>query len=74
MLGIFEAIGDFFGTIFDLISFLFKGLIVLFQLLTQGISYLGRVFLMLPDALVAAAVVLVVVCVLYKVLGRETQS
>lgn len=74
MLGIFEAIGDFFSTIFDLISFLFKGLIVLFQLLTQGISYLGQLLGLLPPAFIAAGAVLVVVCVLYKVLGRENQS
>lgn len=74
MLGIFEAITDFFSTIFSLIAFLFKGLIMLFKLLTKGLELLISLLGILPAPFLIAGTLLVVVCVLYKVLGRENQS
>lgn len=74
MLGIFEAITDFFTTIFSLIAFLFKGLLMLFKLLTTGLGLLVQLISILPTQFTVAGVLLIVVCVLYKVLGRENQS
>lgn len=74
MKGIFQAIADFFSTIFSLIEFLFKSLIMLFNLLYQGLRILLEVITFLPTPFIVGAVGLIVVCVLYKILGRENQS
>ena len=74
MLGIFDAITEFFSTIFSIIAFLFKALISLFNLLFSGLSLLVNLISKLPAPFIAGGVLLVVVCVLYKVLGRENQS
>lgn len=74
MLDIFNAIGDFFTTIYNIINFIFNGLKLLFTLLTSGIQFLFNVVATLPVPFIAGATALIVVCVLYKVLGRENQS
>lgn len=74
MLGIFSAITDFFGTLFSIIAFVFKALITLFKLLGQGLNFLVNCISILPTPFLVGGALLVVVCVLYKVLGRESQS
>ena len=74
MSGIFKAIGDFFGMIGQIFEFIFKALFMLFNLLFNGLRILMSLVNLLPTPFVIGAVALVVVCVLYKVLGRENQS
>lgn len=74
MSGIFKAIGDFFGMIGQIIALVFKGLLMLFNLLFNGLRVLMSLVNLLPTPFIVGAVALIVVCVLYKVLGREAQS
>lgn len=74
MSGIFKAIGDFFGMIGQIIALVFKGLLMLFNLLFNGLRVLMSLVNLLPAPFIVGAVALIVVCVLYKVLGREAQS
>ncbi len=74
MAGIFKAIKDFFATIISIINFVFTALGMLFNLLKEGITFLVSLVSALPAPFVAAAIGLIVVCVIYKVLGRENQS
>ena len=74
MSGIFQAIGDFFGMIGQIIALVFKGLLMLFNLLFNGLRVLISLVNLLPTPFIVGAVALIVVCVLYKVLGREAQS
>lgn len=74
MSGIFKAIGDFFAMIGQIFAFIFKSLLMLFNLLFSGIKILISLVSLLPAPFVVGAVALVVVCVLFKVLGRENQS
>jgi hypothetical protein len=74
MFGVFKAIVDFFGMIFQIIAFLFMSLFMLFNLLFSGLEVLLNLLLVLPVPFLVGGTALVVVCVLYKVLGRENQS
>lgn len=74
MKGIFTAIKDFFATIFGIITFVFKGIIMLVNLLVQGMRILLNVITILPTPLLVGAAALIVICVLYKVLGRESDG
>lgn len=74
MAGIFKAIADFFAMIGQIFELIFKGLFMLFNLLFNGLKILMSLVNLLPTPFVIGAVALVVVCVLYKVLGRESQS
>jgi len=72
--GIFKAISDFFSMIGQIFEFIFKALLMLFNLLVNGLQILMSLVNLLPTPFVVGAVALVVVCILYKVLGRENQS
>lgn len=74
MAGIFKAISDFFSMIGQIFEFIFKALFMLFNLLVNGLQILMSLVNLLPTPFVVGAVALVVVCILYKVLGRENQS
>lgn len=74
MAGIFKAISDFFSMIGQIFEFIFKALLMLFNLLVNGLKILMSLVNLLPTPFVVGAVALVVVCILYKVLGRENQS
>ena len=74
MAGIFKAISDFFSMIGQIFEFIFKDLLMLFNLLVNCLQILMSLVNLLPTPFVVGAVALVVVCILYKVLGRENQS
>ena len=73
MAGIFKAISDFFSMIGQIFEFIFKALLMLFNLLVNGLQILMSLVNLLPTPFVVGAVALVVDCILYKVLGRESQ-
>ena len=74
MKGIFDAIVGFFTTIGQILEFIFKALLMLFTLLFNGLRVLMALIGLLPTPFIVGGIALVVVCVLYKVLGREQQS
>lgn len=74
MKGIFNAIKDFFSLIIDIFEFIFKALIMLFNLLYQGLRILLNVITILPTPLLVGASALIVICILYKILGRESNG
>lgn len=74
MFGIFDAITDFFSTIYSIIEFIFKSIVMLVNLLVQGMRILFQCVSILPTPLLVGATALIVVCILYKVLGRESNG
>lgn len=74
MKGIFSAIKDFFSLVVSLFEFIFKGLILLFNLLVQGMRILINCIDVLPTPLIVGGIALIVICVLYKILGRESNG
>lgn len=74
MIRLLEFIKSTFDTFFDIIRG-FGGVIYsLINVLVKCVSFLGTVFVHLPPLVYAALTVLVIVCVLYKILGREGQD
>lgn len=65
------AIGNL---IVDLFKFVFDFLYTLILILISCVSFLGKIIGALPTFITVAALALIVVAVLYKVLGRESQS
>lgn len=65
------AIGNL---IVDLFKFVFDFLYTLILILVSCVSFLGKIIGALPTFITVAALALIVVAVLYKVLGRESQS
>lgn len=58
----------------DLFKFVFDFLFTLIQILVSCVVFLGKIIGALPTFITVAALALIVVSVLYKVLGRESQS
>lgn len=65
------AIGNL---VVDLFKFVFDFLYTLILILISCVSFLGKMIGALPTFITVAALALIVVAVLYKVLGRENQS
>lgn len=65
------AIGNL---VVDLFKFVFDFLYTLILILISCVSFLGKIIGALPTFITVAALALIVVAVLYKVLGRENQS
>ena len=74
MKGIFTAIVDFFAMIGSIFEFIFKILMVLINLLVYGMKILFEVITILPTPFLIGALGLIIVCIVYKILGRENQS
>lgn len=74
MLKIIEYIKDFFTFILELFKFVGNLLLSLVNILIKCMGFLGDVISALPISLVVACTALIIVSVLYKVLGRESQS
>lgn len=66
-----EYLGDFFQWFIDLFKTIGSFFTSLISILGDCVDYLGDVLSILPSWMYAILIVLVVVCVLYKVLGRE---
>ncbi len=74
MIRLLEFIKNTFDTFFHIIRS-FAGVIVsLIRILGKCVSFMGTIIGHLPPLFTAAVLALVIVCVLYKILGRETQS
>lgn len=74
MIRVVEFLKDGFDTIFNIIRG-FGGVIYsLITVLVKCVSFMGTVANHLPLVVKIAVGVLVIVCVLYKILGREGQD
>ena len=71
---IYWYVKDFFVFIGNCIALLFDVLVSIMSVLGKCVQFLVSVIASLPTFMTVAAGALIVVCVLYKVLGRETQS
>lgn len=65
------AIGNL---VVDLFKFIFDFLFTFIQILVSCVLFLGNIIGALPTFITVAALALIVVAVLYKVLGREGQD
>ena len=74
MLGIFQGIIDFFNMIVDTITMIFEFLGFLFGLLIDSFMYITAMCSFIPPFLLVVVLVLVAVCIILKILGREQQS
>lgn len=71
MIKIIKQITDFFGWVIALVKTLGQIIVRFIGVLGQCVGYLKDVLSILPTWIYVILVVLIVVCVLYKVLGRE---
>ena len=71
---IYWYIKDFFVFIGNCIVLLFDVLVSIMKVLGKCVQFLVSVISSLPTFVIVAAGALVVVCVLYKILGREAQD
>lgn len=71
---IIDWITGFFGFIVDMFAALFDLLYELVMVLVAAVVFVGLVVAAMPLMFTIPVGVLIVVCVLYKILGREAQS
>lgn len=71
---VYWYIRDFFIFLGRIIIFIVSLIWSVIEILISAVSFLGKVVSALPIWLSVPAGVLIVVCVLYKILGRENQS
>lgn len=69
---VYWYIRDFFLFIGNIIKFVFDLIVSLISILIGAVEFIGGVVSSLPLVFTASITVLVIVCVLYKVLGRES--
>lgn len=74
MTKIIEYIGGFFQWFIDLFKSIGSVLTSVISILSSCVEYLKDVLSILPGWMYAVLVVLIILCVLYKVLGREGNS
>lgn len=68
---VLEYVGDFFQWFIDLFKTLGGIVTSVVSILGTCVDYIKNVLSILPGWMYAVVVVLVILCVLYKVLGRE---
>ena len=71
MIKIITSITDFFSWVINMVKTLGQIIVRFIGVLGQCVGYLKDVLGILPGWIYVILVVLIVVCVLYKVLGRE---
>lgn len=74
MFGIFEAISDFFGTIFAIIDLVVTVVIALFQYLFTALSLLTDLIGFIPLTISAPLMIVVIIGVIFKIIGRNSSS
>lgn len=71
---IFWYVKDFFVFIGQCITLLFDVLVSVINILVACVKFLVSIISALPTFAIVAASALIIVCVLYKILGREASS
>lgn len=74
MVIVFYYVRDFFLFIGGILVFVFDLIMSIVDLLVACASFLGNLLLSLPTVVQVGGSALIIVCVLYKILGRESQS
>lgn len=74
MIKIIETITNFFQWVVDIFKTIGSMIVTLVNILGKCLDYLKSILEILPGWMYVILVVLIVVCVVYKVLGREGNS
>lgn len=74
MIKIIETITDFFQWVIDIFKTIGQMIVTLVGVLSSCLNYVKNILSILPSWMYVILVVLIVVCVVYKVLGREGNS
>ena len=71
---VYWYIRDFFLFIGGIVSFIFELLWSLIQILISALNFITGIVTSLPIVLTGSFIVIAIICVLYKVLGRESSG
>lgn len=71
---VYWYIRDFFLFVGSIIGFVFDLLWSLIQILINALQFITSVVASLPIVLTGSFIVIAIICVLYKVLGRESSG
>lgn len=71
---VYWYIRDFFIFVGSIIKFVFDLIWSLIEVLIGAVEFFGSLVASLPFVLTASIIALVIICVLYKVLGRESSG
>ena len=71
---VYWYIRDFFLFVGSIIGFVFDLLWSLIQILINALQFISSVVASLPIVLTGSFIVIAIICVLYKVLGRESSG
>ena len=74
MLKLIQFFKTAFETIFEVINSLGGVIVALITVLRKCVLFMGTIITHLPAVFTVSVTVLVIVCVLYKILGREGQD
>lgn len=74
MILIWWYVSDFFNFVFDLLETVFWFINDTVGIMTDCISFLGRLFLVTPLIFKVSLLALASISVIYKLIGRESQS
>lgn len=74
MLGSFVLIWEFLVFLESILAVFIRCLYLLIVMIFKGFLALVEIVALLPPPLVAGFTTIVIVCVIYKILGRESQS
>lgn len=67
-----NQIAEFFDMIGNVIGSIFKPLVLLFEILSNGLTLAFRTISMLPSWLTSFAITTIVVSIVYLLVGRES--
>lgn len=74
MIKIIETVTDFFQWVIEIFKTIGQMIVTLVGVLSSCLNYVKNILSILPSWMYVILVVLIVVCVVYKVLGREGNS
>ena len=63
---------DFFKPVIEFLIFIIDGIKMLITMVSMALTTFTSLFSLVPAAISVPAALLIVVCVLYKILGRES--
>ncbi len=74
MAGIFEAITSFFETVWAIVNLVITLILALFQYIFTALTLLFDVVTFVPIAISAPLVIVIVVSVVFKMVGRNSSA
>lgn len=74
MFGIFQAIGDFFNTIFAIINLVVTILLAVVQYVFTALSLLTNLIGWIPVSISVPLFIVLILSVVFKILGRQSSG